>query len=161
LHEGLKFVGLPKSRNQFERDYQELFKGFGKPFVGDAGSHIAFIYTALRDTFYKPKFVFIGRSRGMSIPSAVKVGAKEEDVIQANNLAEQLAHHHHGILKVAFEDVFTEPGAKRIWEHCIGEGFDRTRFDILRRVNVQATPQTHEETRAFVESGVAKQLNQP
>ncbi|MEI6870657.1 MAG: hypothetical protein WCL08_00105 [Verrucomicrobiota bacterium] len=147
FHEGIKFV--PN-----DRSYTKFFADFGRPAAGDAGAHIAFIYRDLAMQFPRAKFVIIKRPVQQCVRSGMKIGLTQADVLKSCEALVDMEKNCNHVC-VDFTDIFKPKGAKLIWEQCIGEPFDALRFEVLRRLNIQATESTHEETRRFVSKSVA------
>lgn len=146
LHEGLKFIGQNK--------YNPLFDALGKEVCGDAGAHISFQHREILAEFPKAKTVLIHRPSQEGIPAAVKIGISADLCQSCYNSLEKL-EKNVSLFKISFKDVFTEKGSEAICNH-VGVKFDRTRFNIFRRLNIQATPETHHETIQYVKTGVER-----
>lgn len=50
-----------------------------------------------------------------------------------------------GVLSLDFQDLATESGCRRIFEHCHGTSFDREHWLSLKDVNIQVNVQEHLE----------------
>ena len=149
FHEGIKFAG---------RDYKGLFERSRKPICGDSGAHIAFIYPALKRMFPDAKFVIIKRDRAKCIERGMKIGMQQSDIEAACDALQEMEEDQpHPTLE--FSNIFLPASGEAIWNHCIGTPFDGVRFEVLRRLNIQATDETHEETKSFVANLVAVPIN--
>lgn len=145
LHEGLKFVG---------GRYTELFQDLGREVCGDAGAHIPFIFGELKKEFPKAHFIIINRDEGEGIRAAFAAGMMPEDSFACYRQIERMAEAVPA-LKVDFKEIFSLTGARAICDYA-GVEFDPIRFNILRRLNIQATESSHNETKEYVTTGLEK-----
>lgn len=148
FHEGLKFVPV---------SYTHTFRETGRPICGDSGAHIPFIYKKLTEEFQNSAFVIVEREPADAKAASSRQGfdpAHTDLVFSAMAVMARDVPH----LSIPYETLFTEDSARRIWEHCLGTPFDKVRWEVVSRANVQASKKSHLETATFVKSGLATTL---
>lgn len=148
LHEGLKFNN---------GSYRDLFEGLGKDICGDAGSHIPIVYADVLASYPDTKFVIVERDPEEVKPTAARLGITADWVDYTQDALVEMEKAVE-VMKISFSDLFTLDGSKRVWEYCLGYEFDSIRWEIFRRLNIQATIPTHRETLEFIRTQKPTQL---
>ena len=149
LHEGVKFG-----------PYSTTFSKVGREICGDAGSHIQVNFKEILKEFPEAKFVIVSRDPEESRKSAENLGLEIPGEVFDENFKKLLEMSRSTkFLHIRFEDLFTLDACRSVWNHCIGTEFDYHRWEIFRRLNIQATTSTHAESLDFVTTGVTKQFH--
>jgi hypothetical protein len=124
------------------------------PGVGDADSGLVFVAREILQRFPASRWVFIERSPREACASlaqaldasqipALSPSASALLVDVALAARRMLSAAGVPLLRVRFDDIFTEAGARAIWNHVFpSRSFDERRFALLRALSVERRPET-------------------
>lgn len=138
LHEGLKF-----SRGQ--ADYVDFIRHGA---AGDSGDHIPMLFEDLIRAYPNAGFVVIDRPISESRQSSRAIGMSPDIADMVSNKVE-LMKLHPKVSVIPFSRLFTPEGAEILWNATLKTPFDRARFEVFRRLNIQATAESHVESIKF------------
>jgi len=143
LHDGIKYI---------VDGYANTLQATGRGFCGDSGSHIQMIYKTLLEVFPDAKFAMIVRSPSDVVESLKIMELPIDGLDESRQLLMQMFRDIDDIIVINFNDLFTnEEAAKKLWNHCIGDGFDPFRWRMLTKLNIQCSDIALAETFQFVQ----------